>query len=394
MVLAKEKERLLACIDEKEVVELTRQLVRIPSPTGQEAPIARFLHDYLESAGFSVVLDEAGPGRPNVMARLKGSGKGPVILLNGHIDTVPPGEGWIREPHTGEISGNFIWGRGATDMKGGIAVMAVAMKALKESGLEFPGEVVLAGVVGEEENQLGTRHLLDSGFRADYAIVGEPTDMLVVNSHKGAINCDITVNGKGAHASTPEQGLNAIYHGSRISLALEEYSRGLKVKSHPVLGSPTLVVGTVQGGQVPYMVADYCRISIDRRLIPGEEYDAVAREIQDVIDAQNKKFPEFSTVTKLTVATPPMETDPRSPVVACLRKNAAEILGADPGYSGWPAVSDGNLMVEAGIPTTLFGPGSIGRMAHKPDEGVEIDQLRAAARVISMTLLELLKHPI
>jgi acetylornithine deacetylase/succinyl-diaminopimelate desuccinylase family protein len=306
------------------------------------------------------------------------------------LDTVPTGKGWTKDPFSAELTDTHIWGRGATDMKGGLAVMAMAMKALKDSGADFSGEIVFVGVVGEEENQAGTRFLMESGFRADYAIVCEPTDLLVVNAHKGAINCAITVYGKGAHASTPEEGKNAIYHASRLSLALEEYAGHLQEKRHPVLGSPTFVVGTVQGGQVPYMVADYCQLMIDRRLIPGESYKESFEEIREVLEPINKRFPEFRVEVDMTVSTPPMETDPDSPVVEALRKNAADITGEDKGVHGWPAVSDGNVLVEGGIPTALFGPGDIGGMAHKPDEGIETRHLVEAARVLAGTLLDLL----
>jgi len=389
----REKQRLIQAIPENEVVDLTQKLVRIPSLTGSEKEIAQFIYDYSRSSDLSVSLIDVESSRPNVMVRLKGKGEGPTILLNGHMDTVPPGEGWTQDPFAGEAIGNFIYGRGAADMKGGLAVFIVAMKALKQSGLEFPGEIIFVGVVGEEENQLGTKHLIRSGLKADYAIVTEPTELRVVNAHKGAINCEITVNGRAAHASTPEQGLNAIYHAGRLALAFEDYASQLKGKSHPVLGSPTFVVGTIQGGQVPYMVADYCKLSIDRRLIPGETYEGVFREIEDVIALEDRKSPGFKTSAKLTVTSPPMETDPRSAVVVSLRRNAAEVLGVDSGCHGWPAVSDGNLLVEKGIPTALFGPGSVGRMAHKPDEGVEIDQLKTATKIIALTLFDLLKGP-
>jgi succinyl-diaminopimelate desuccinylase len=369
---------------------MTRQLVKIPSPTGEEREIANFLKDYFASIGFEAFLDNVEKNRPNIVATYKGAKHGPRFLLSGHLDTVPVGEGWTKAPFSGEVTDTHIWGRGATDMKGGLAVMAMAMKALKDSGVDLAGEIVFAGVVGEEENQAGTRHLIESGFQADYAIISEPTNLLVVNMHKGAINCALTVYGKGAHASTPEQGKNAIYHASRLALALEEYSGQLSKKTHPILGSPTLVVGTVQGGQVPYMVADYCRLMIDRRLLPGETYEETAQEIRGVVDSVNRRFPGFRVEMEMTVSTPPMATDPESPVVKALRRNAEEVMGKDEGVHGWPAVSDGNVLVEGGIPTALFGPGDIGGMAHKPDEGVEVKQLREATRVVALTLLDIL----
>jgi acetylornithine deacetylase/succinyl-diaminopimelate desuccinylase family protein len=387
----KERECVLSRIDENELIEMTRQLVRIPSTTGEEFEMANYLHRYLDSMDFETSLEYVEENRPNVVAKFKGVKRGPRLLLNGHMDTVPVGKGWSKDPYSEERTDTHIWGRGAADMKGGLAVMAIAMKALKDSGVNFSGEIVFVGVVGEEENQIGTRHLINSGFNADFAIVCEPTNLQVVNSHKGAINCEITVYGKGAHASTPEEGHNAIYHASRLVLALEKYAGCLIDKKHPILGSPTFVVGTVKGGQVPYMVADYCKLMIDRRLIPGETYEDTYEEIMDVLDAVNKRFPAFRVNMDMTLTTPPMETDPESPVVKTLRQNTAEVMGIDKGVHGWPAVSDGNVLVEGGIPTALFGPGDIAGMAHKPDEGVEIEQLVEATKVVALTMIDLLE---
>lgn len=387
-----ERKKILNSIQDDEVVNLTRELVMIPSTTGEEKKVAEHLSNYFAANGILVYLEEVEKNRPNVIARLKGKGKGPTILFNGHMDTVPPGEGWTENPYGGLINNGFLYGRGATDMKGGLAVAAVAMKSLKDSGKEFCGEVIFSGVVGEEDVQLGTRHLVDSGLRADYAIVTEPTNLQIVNCHKGAVNLDVLVEGKGAHASTPEQGLNAIYHASRIALALEEYAKGLAKKKHEILGSPTLVVGTIEGGQVPYMVADHCKMSLDYRVIPGEDSDYVLNEIQNIVEFHNKKFPEFKSKTIVTYATPPLETDINCPVIKSLQKNADAEMGLKTKVLGWPGVSDGNILQAiGGIPTVLFGPGDLGKMAHQPNEGVAVNQLQSAVKILTLTLLDLLE---
>lgn len=375
-----------------ELVELTQELIRIPSVTESEKEIAQFINSYFENCGITSSLDEVGVDRPNVIARVKGKGKGPIILLNGHIDTVPPGENWTTDPYGGELDDGYIYGRGSVDMKGGIAIMMMALKTIKESGVDINGEIVFTGVAGEEEGQVGTHHLIQTGIKADYAIVCEPTNLDVINTHKGVINCEIVVGGIGAHASAPHQGLNAIYPAGRLVLALETYASNLKDKVHPILGSPTLVVGTINGGQVPCMVADYCSVSIDRRLIPGEDYDSVVEEIDQVVREIEKLYPEFTYELKVTVKSPPMETDKKSPIVTSVHKSANKVLGRDVNIRGIAGVTDGNLLaVYAGIPTVLFGPGNMEEMAHKADERLEISQLYLSYQVLVDTLIDFLK---
>src|SRR3989442_14979730 len=184
-------------------------LVRIPSQTGDERAAAEAVAGWCADAGLEVVLEEVSPGRPNMLARWR-VGRGPHLLLTGHLDTVPVGAGWTRDPFGAEVSGGRLYGRGACDMKGGLAAMLGAVFELRRRGEEPAGDVTLAAVAGEEEDSAGTRALVGRGIHADMAVLSEPTAMRLVISNRGLLNFRVVVKGASAHASAPELGRNAI----------------------------------------------------------------------------------------------------------------------------------------------------------------------------------------
>ena len=261
---------------------ILQRLVRIPSQTGEELAAAEAFGGWCADAGLEVMLQEVAPGRPNVIARWK-VGRGPHLLLTGHLDTVPIGENWTRDPFGAEVDGGRLYGRGACDMKGGLAAILGAIVDLRDRGQEPAGDVTLAAVVGEEENSAGTRALVARGIQADCAVLAEPTAMQLVVGNRGLLNFRVLVKGASAHASSPELGHNAITAAARIVLELESVGEELAGRPHPVFGPPRLTVGTIHGGTRPYVVPDRCEIEVDRRLNPGETAEQVVGEVEAAI---------------------------------------------------------------------------------------------------------------
>lgn len=385
---------LLGAVQDERMVRLASALVQIPSLTrpGEEGPVAAYVAEYLSRAGLEVTLQEVEPGRPNVVATLKGVAPGPRLILNGHTDIVPPGEaGWTVPPYGGEVRDGRLYGRGAVDMKGPIAALIEAVLAVKEAGVPFRGEIVLALVVGEEDGQHGIRHLVEvAGLRGDWAIVAEPTELKPVICHKGLASIIVTTHGKSCHASRAHEGVNAIDQMNRVLTALQGLRERLAGRVHPVLGSPTLSAGTIRGGELTNIVPDTCTLTLDRRVLPGEAMDGVVGEVEELLAALAQGDPLFRYTVECHDRELPMETAADSPVVTALRQATAQILGADPGTHGWSATCDANVLVNSGgIPTVIYGPGSISQ-AHQPDEYVEVEQLRQAARIYALAIWTLL----
>ena len=283
-------------------------------------------------------------------------------------------------------------GRGAADMKGGLAAMIAAAEAVQRAEVPLQGELVLAAVADEEEGNLGTRRLVQSGLRGTWAIVPEPTELLPVVAHKGSANIHVAIHGSAAHASTPEQGVNAINHASALIARLNalnvDYQR---IRQHDLLGSPTLTICTINGGFNDYTVPAACALTLNRRLVPPETDRDVIAELSGVFDELAQTDPSFKADLQLSAFTPPMETDVDSEVVRALRSASARVSGVDPGVSGWSATCDASILSHAAnIPTVVFGPGSIARDAHRPDESVAVSELVACARIFAITIQELL----
>src|SRR2546427_1838835 len=273
--------------------KLLRELIALPSvnpaflptndPRAGEQRVADFLADTATRFGLDVELHEVSPSRSNLLARLPASRKARQrILLAPHMDTVGGGSSGIFDPRE---RGGRLHGRGACDTKGSIAAMLSALIELA-AARRRPGhtEIVFAGLVDEENAQLGSRALVAKGFKADLAIVGEPTRLQVATAHKGDLWLQLETRGKAAHGARPELGRNAVHEMARIVDLLETtYASLLRQRRHSLLGNPTVSVGTIGGGSQPNIVPDQCRISIDRRTIPGETAAGVRREIQTLL---------------------------------------------------------------------------------------------------------------
>jgi acetylornithine deacetylase len=382
-----------SAVDDDRLLDFAQRLIAIPTenPPGNERIAAEFLADYFAQTGWAVDLSDAAPGRPNVVVRIEGRAPGPHLIFDGHLDVVPAGEGWTNDPYTPAIKDGRLIGRGAADMKGGLAAMIAAAEAVQRAEIPLRGSLTLAVVADEEEGGAGTKHLVRSGLRGTWAIVPEPTELQPVIAHKGSANLRVQVRGTAAHASTPEQGVNAIDQASALIAGFGELSARLKQRQHHLLGYPTLTVCTIQGGFNDYIVPDRCTLTLNRRVVPLETERGVLAEVQAVLAERERIDPAFDADVQLCAFTPPMETNAQSPVVLALRSATRQVLGSDPGVVGWSATCDASILTHvAQVPTVVFGPGSIARDAHRPDESVAVTELAQCARIFASTIVQLL----
>ena len=353
-----------------ELAELAARLVAIdsvnpdlvPGAAG-EAEIGRFVAGWFEEAGLEVDVLEGRPGRPSVVGLARGSGAGRTLMLNGHLDTVSLET--MERPLEPRVEGGRLYGRGAYDMKGSLAALMLAGRAAAR--LSLRGNVLVAAVADEEAGSIGTEEVLGR-YRADAAIVAEPTALQVGVAHKGFVGFEIETMGRAAHGSRPDLGIDAIARMGPIIVALEELDRSLRANhSHPLLGSGSLHTSFISGGQEFSSYPERCLLQGERRTIPGEGVAAVQGELQSLLRGRHAGL-------RTTLARGPFETASDGPFVALVRR-----LAGDAPLSGQPFWADSALLAAAGIPTGLFGPGGDG--AHAAVEWVELGDLERCLEV-------------
>ena len=360
------------------VLETLADLVRINSVNSSydggpgEREVASYVRRFFEQRGIEVWEEEVFPNRPNVMARLPGLNPNRRLVLEAHTDTVSV-KGMTIEPFEPVIADGKMYGRGSCDTKAGLATMMHALASLKADGITPPCEVLLAAVVDEEYSYRGVVKLCES-LKADAAIVAEPTEMRAVIATKGVLRCRIIVHGKSAHSSKPHLGVNAITHMARVIAAIEADNERMTAVQHPLVGCGTCNVGVISGGVQVNFVPDRCAIEIDRRMLPGERAsDAVAhyRQLLKSIDGITAEVEE-----PLLLVDEALDTPANATVVQTATRVLRDMgLKADP--CGVPFGCDASKLSRAGIPSIVFGPGSIDR-AHTVDEYVELDQVEQA----------------
>jgi succinyl-diaminopimelate desuccinylase len=373
-------------IDPDELIDLCSQLIRIPSHlevVGQEQEISLYLEKKLRENGFQVRTQEVQEDRSNVIVRMPGDGKGRSLLLNGHLDTVPPGTA-MKNPYNPDIRNGMLFGRGACDMKGAVGAMIYSMMLLERIGIRLFGDLFFAGVVGEETGGTGTRALVKNGFSADFAVVGEPTDMKLVVSHKGVANFEVTVWGKACHASIPEQGASAIVAGSEfIGEIQHRLVPLLQSRVQDLVGSATINIGLVQGGTKINMVPDRCIIHVDRRWVSAEDEKQIFSELEGILKEVCETDPRLRGEVKPLLPAEgyfgPLEVPPDHEIVTFAEK-ALQQSGIVPQKAGMQGWTDAATLMNAGIPSILIGPGSI-EQAHTDEEFVKVSQLVDSVKV-------------
>jgi succinyl-diaminopimelate desuccinylase len=376
-------ERLTAD-ESRDSLDLLRDLIRARSvnPPGGEAGVVELLAARARSWSLEPRVVEVLPGRPNLLIDLPGSGGRPAVLLSGHSDTVPPGEvAWEHDPFSAALVDGEVWGRGATDMKAGVAAMLAAMAALARRGRRPKGDVRLAVTIGEEVDCAGARHLRETGGLdgVGWIVIGEPTNLDVVAAHRGAIWLQIIGRGKTAHGSMPHLGVNAIDHVVTLLRWLAERWPKLEYTPHELLAPPTMNLGTISGGIKTNVVPDYCEATVDLRTVPGQDHDAIVAEVRDLASELESTTPGLRLEVNVGNDMPPVET----PVEHRLIREAVgalhEVVGSAPRVRGASYYTDGGMWVGANVPMVIFGPGD-DRLAHQPNERVPVQHLALATR--------------
>ena len=350
----------------------------VPGAAG-EAAVAAFIADWLRAAGLEVHLAEVRPGRPNVVGIAHGAGGGRSLLLNGHIDTV--GVAGMSQPFRPRVEGGKLYGRGAYDMKGGMAACLIA--AAEAARLNLRGDVIVTAVMDEEYAGLGTLAIADQ-VRADGAIVAEPTELQLVVAHKGFVWLEVETQGVAAHGSRPHLGVDAIAKMGGVLTGLERLAAELAQRPpHPLLGPPSVHASTIQGGGEWSTYPDRCTLAIERRTLPGETGDTAEAELRVIVDGLAAADPAFKAVVRRDLVRSPLETPAGAAIFAAVQQAAAGVLGklVEPtGVSFW---TDAASLHAAGIPTVLFGP--LGAGAHAAEEWVNLASVQRCADVYLAT---------
>jgi acetylornithine deacetylase len=382
--------RVLAAIDDARTLDLLRRLVEMPSanPPGNEADVAGVLAGALEREGIPSAVDEVHPGRPNLSAELGPAG-GPTLLLNGHMDTMPPGEGWTFDPYGAIVSEGRLYGLGACDMKAGLAAMTEALVAVRRSGIPLRGRVYLDAVVDEEATGSGTKHTVARGRHADFAVVAEPTALEVYRLGNGQVNFQVRFRGTAGHGSTPESGHNAIYDAAAFVALLEAESARLASEPYPLIGPATYNVGRIDGGLRTSIIPAECAVGVDRRILPGQSVREAIADLDAVLERLSAVRPGCRTERTIDIEYEPFEVPEDLPQCDVLRVAAEEASGRPIGFGGLRATTDAVFLAERGTPTVVFGPGSI-EQAHRPDEFVRLRELHQCVRALALTIVRLL----
>jgi acetylornithine deacetylase/succinyl-diaminopimelate desuccinylase family protein len=374
------------------LVQQLVDLIRLPSqnPGDGETRVSTYVAERCRELGLEVETPDAVPGRPNVVAWLRGRERRPVVALNTHLDTVPISDGWTVDPFGGEIRDGRVWGIGAGDAKGQIVAMLGAIEGLVRTGTPIQGDLVFTAVADEELGSLGARAVVQ-GLSVDYAVIGEPTRLRVGIAHRGSLRPRILVRGRSAHSSTPRLGVNAIFKMAKVLAALEAYCDGLEAVAHPLIGSPSGAVTLVSGGHKESAIPDRCEIVLDRRMVPGEQQDRVVADIEALLARLRAEDPELQVAIASYMPTsgPPSETPRDARLVGLAVDAVGEVTGAPGVVYGAGFGCDMTHFRGLGAEAVILGPGDIER-AHKADEYLELAELEAGRRVYLALLWRLL----
>jgi acetylornithine deacetylase len=373
-----------------DAVALTRLLVQVdsrnpglvPGAPG-EGEVARALGAVLEAWGFRVSLQEVVDGRPNVVARI-GKPGGRTLMFNGHLDVVGV-DGMTHPPFDATTKEGRLFGRGAADMKGGVAAMCCA--AWRARGAGLGGELVVTAVVDEEWQSAGTAGLIERGVRADACIVTEPTRMAIAPAHKGFTWTEVTFTGRAAHGSRYDIGVDAIRHAGLFLAELDRLEREELVRhTHPLLGHASLHAADIAGGSGWSTYPDRCRVAVERRTVPGESPDGAVREMEEALERVTRSSPPVRGALRHVFSQSPSDVALDAPIVKSLEA-AMLASGEQVAIEGLSAWTDAALLNAAGIPAICYGPGDIS-LAHSATEWVAEHEVRRATAVLERLALD------
>jgi acetylornithine deacetylase len=348
----------------------------VPGGAG-EREVAAVVLAWAADAGLEAELLEATPGRPSVVVRARGTGGGGTLMLCGHLDTVTT-EG-MADPGP-RVEGDRFYGRGAYDMKAGVAAALVACRETAALGLR--GDVVVAAVADEEHASLGVQEVLGA-VAADAAIVTEPTELELVVAHRGFVWAEIEVTGRAAHGSRPHLGVDAIVKAGPVLTAIGALDEALGAHTHPLLGRGSVHSSTIHGGEELSSYPARCVVGLERRTLPGETAADIEAELAALLDRCRAADPALEADARILLVREPFEIAPDAALVATVRAAAAEAAGAPPAIAGASYWADAAFIAAAGIPTVMFGP--TGEGAHAAEEWVSIASTEAVARTLVAT---------
>jgi acetylornithine deacetylase len=402
-------QKVLDHVDEGAIVDLASELIRIPSFKTEETAVARWLADYFSVRGYQVDLQEVEPGRFQTVATMKGTGGGKSLMFNGHIDIDPIALGWKCDPWTPRVEGDRLYGAGIYNMKGGVTSMIMAAEAIRESGVELKGDLVMACVAGELQGGVGTVHLLESGVRTDMAVVTEPYGAdNVITTHAGVTELAISTLGYSQHISRMEEAVDAIEKMYKAIEALKQ----VKFRYTPradLPGLPRLNVGCIIGGRGrdydlkgPNYTCDYCTVLVDVRFLPSQTSQTVLEDIHSALDALKADDPDFEYEIEmpppprfkaLQVIMEPTDVPLDEYIVQSVIRSYKEVTGKDPKTVGTilPLSYGGDdtcHLWRAGIPCLLYGPEGVEETREESDNFIFISEMVRATKVLALTALD------
>ena len=383
-------------IKEEEITNLAQELIKIPSDeTAGEKEVCEYLESYLKSLGMKVLLQKVLPNRPNIIAEVIGDEVGKSIMFNGHVDTVPVGDikKWSMDPYSAIIKDNKLFGRGSTDMKGAIASMIIAMKFIMNDVEKFNGKIIFTGVMAEETTGLGTQKIVEENIKTDMAVVGEPSDEKIYRAHKGTMWFNLSTYGKLEHSSeSNSESNNAIINMMKLIMEINEISKELETIENNLVGHPSINIGLIDGGTKQNMIADSCRISIDRRTLPEEKTDEILDKLRMRLDGLLSLDDRLTFDLEIDTIREAVEVVESEQIVQEVKNALNKVINKNPTISGMKATTDMSILVNQGnIPSVIYGPGFI-KQAHTVDEFIEVKRLVESSQVYAEILLNVLTN--
>ncbi len=392
-----------------ELSKMLQEMVDIPSPTGKEEPLARYLGERFAELGMEITYQEMEPGRPNVVARLKGTGGGPSLMFNGHLDTSTVGD----EPglqiglrnKAGILDGEWVYGNGSSNMKSAFPAYYGAIKAIQEAGIRLKGDIVVTGVVGEIEKAPidqyqgcmfrggggGTRWLVMQGVTSDLSIIGEPTGMRVQPGNTGYLFIKLSTFGVTQHTWSKENGIDALAKMRKVIERLEAWEPVYEQRHPHPLMRPRVGISAIQGG-FPYKPslcpAPYCYLYIHVTMVPKTNINSVKQEIQEVLDDLAKADPEFRSDIEIYLARNGYEVSLEHPLIKAMEGAHQGVLSCEPVYPEpyrYSVSSDGSTLDEYGIPAITYGPGGMNRQRKYSMYDRELGEIVSLTNLVDCT---------
>lgn len=381
-------------VEQSETTNILRELVSRPSvnPMGRdlkgpdflEYKITAFLEEFFKKLKVPYERQTVSPQRDNILARCDIPGAKRTIILEAHQDTVPT-DNMTIEPFGAKIEDGKLFGRGACDIKGGMAAMLGTFARIASEKPRGAANLIMACTVDEEHTFTGVKRLI-RGLKADMAVIAEPTQLNIVNAHKGVVRWHLIATGRSCHSSSPEQGVNAIYRMGKILTAIEKYADMLRQsRTDPILGPPTISVGRIEGGTSVNTVPDRCRVEVDRRLIPGDDPAAAPGQLAAFLKGEGGIDFPFE-VTEPWMSSSALGPDRSEDLVSRLGKVIDSVVKTHK-VMAVPYGTDASTIATTGIPSVVFGPGDIAK-AHTKDEWVPLEEVAQASEILYRLICE------